>query len=204
MKRLTKNGLFIDFNKEYCATKEDILNSELFVDLIIRYINSLEKKNSECYNLLIKHFNSKDEFIKELINTFKLYLLFSFNDVVSLLNLEKETLLDFIEGFYNYYRKIERYSYLLIEHNNNEVVKEYLNKDQKFNNLVLETYRRITENIKGEHYLVYRELNAGSNAGFIIEDKKINFKGIYSKLNNINSDSFQLSFSSMINENTLH
>ena len=186
MKRLTKNGLFIDFNKEYCATKEDILNSELFVDLIIRYINSLEKKNSECYNLLVKHFNSKDEFIKELINTFKLYLLFSFNDVVSLLNLEKEILLEFIEGFYNYYRKIERYSYLLIERNNNEVVKEYLNKDQKFNNLVLETYRRITENIKGEHYLVYRELNAGSNAGFVIEDKKINFKGIYSKLNNIN------------------
>lgn len=185
MKRLTKNGLFIDFNNEYCATKEDILNSSLFVELLVRYVNKLEKKNTECYNSLIKYFNSKDELIKELINTFKVYLLFSFNDIVSSLSLEKESLLEFIEGFYDYYRKIERYSYLVVKKDNNEIVKDYLNKEQRFNSLVLETYRKITENIKCEYSLVYRELNAGSNAGFIIENKRLDFEGIYSKLNNI-------------------
>lgn len=187
MKRLTKNGMFIDINNDYCTTKEDILNSELFSELLSRYINKLEKRKVDYYNTLIKYFNSKDEMKKEIINICKLCLIFSFKNLVSLINLEKDAFLEFIEEFYNYYRRIERYSYLLIEKDSNEIVKDYLFKDQKYNNLVIETYRKITENIKEEHYLVYRELNAGSNAGFIIENNKSTFNGVYSKLNDVKS-----------------
>ena len=55
----------------------------------------------------------------------------------------------------------------------------------EFNNLILETYRKISENIKDQHYLVYRQLNAGSNAGFILMKNVLKFKGEYSKLNDV-------------------
>ena len=45
MRKLTKKGIFIDFNSQYCTSKEEILNSKIFVSLLERYVKRLEKKN---------------------------------------------------------------------------------------------------------------------------------------------------------------
>ena len=187
MKRLTKKGIFIDFNNQYCFSKEDVLDSKLFASLLERFIKKIEKKNLHYYKALSSHYDSNETFIKEIINTCKLCLLFKFKDLNTVLKEDKENFLEFIEDFYNYYRKFERYSYILVNNDSFEVSQAYLNKDQMFNNLILDTYRRISENVKDEHYLVYRQLNAGSNAGFILEKDVFNFKNEYSILNSVSN-----------------
>ena len=187
MRKLTKKGIFIDFNSQYCTSKEEILNSKIFVSLLERYVKRLEKKNIHYFKELVSYFDSVDDFIKEVVTTCKLCLLFPFKDTISIFKNDKETFLEFIEGFYNYYRKFERYSYILVNNDSFAITQDFLNKEQNFNSLVLETYRKITENINEEHYLVYRQLNAGINAGFILEKSTINFNDEYSKLNNINT-----------------
>lgn len=186
MKKMTKKGIFINFNNKYCANKEDVLNSELFSMLLERFINRIEKKNLYYFKNLIRHFNNKEELKKEIITVCKLCLLFPFKDIVSNLKEEKESFLDFIEDFYNYYRRFERYSYILVNKDSFEITQEYLTKDQNFNNLILTTYRKISENIKDEHFIVYRQLNAGNNAGFILEKSDIELNEKYDKLNKIN------------------
>ena len=185
MKKMTKNGILVNFNNNYCKNKEDILNSSLFIDLLERFIEKIDRKKIDYYEKLIKYFDNNKELEKEIIAVFKLCLLFPFKDTFSSLKIEKEAFLEFVEEFYNYYRKFERYSYYFIDNDSFETIQDYLNKDQQFNSLILETYRKISENIKDEHYLVYRQLNAGSNAGFILMKNIIEFEGEYSKLNNV-------------------
>ena len=131
-----------------------------------------------CGELLIRMFGNQEIIIEnhkgihvytseEIIITCKLCLVFNFKDIVSSFKNKKEAFLELIEGLYNYYRKFERYSYVIVNKDSIEMAKSYLRQDQNFNNLILDTYRKISENIKEEHYNVYRQLNAGSNAGFI-------------------------------------
>ena len=172
MKKLTSKGIFIDLNKDYCTSKDDVLNSEILLLLLERFINKIEKKKISYYQNLIKYFDSKNQLIKEIIMVCKLCLIFPFKDTISTFIMEKESFLEFIEEFYNYYRKFERYSFLLVNNDSIEVTRTYLEIDNKFNNLILDLYRSIEENIKEEHNLVYRQLNAGSNVSFLLEKGK--------------------------------
>lgn len=194
MKKITKKGIFIDFGRNYCSSKEEVLNSELFVSILDRYIKSIERRKLHYYKELMKYFKSNEELKKEIIVTCKLCLVFNFKDIVSNFKYSKASFLELIEGLYNYYRKFERYSYVIVNKDSIEMAKSYLRQDQNFNNLILDTYRKISENIKEEHYNVYRQLNAGSNAGFILEKSLYKFDNRYLKLNKIN----------MINSIVLH
>ena len=194
MKKITKKGIFIDFGRNYCSSKEEVLSSELFSSILDRYIKSIERRKLHYYKELIKDFKNNEELKKEIIVTCKLCLVFNFKDIVSSFKNKKESFLELIEGLYNYYRKFERYSYVIVNKDSIEMAKSYLRQDQNFNNLILDTYRKISENIKEEHYNVYRQLNAGSNAGFILEKSIYKFDEKYTKLNKIN----------MINSIVLH
>ena len=194
MKKITKKGIFIDFGRNYCSSKEEVLNSELFSSILDRYIKSIERRKLHYYKDLMQYFKSNEELKKEIIVTCKLCLVFNFKDIVSNFKYSKTSFLELIEGLYNYYRKFERYSYVIVNKDSIEMAKSYLKQDQNFNNLILDTYRKISENIKEEHYNVYRQLNAGSNAGFILEKSLYKFDNRYLKLNKIN----------MINSIVLH
>ena len=183
MKEMTKKGIFINFNESYLKNKDDVLNSSLFSDVLLRFINMLDRKKISYYKKLSESFSSKDEFLKGVVNIFKMCLLFPFESFDSPFKEHKDEFITFIEEFYNYYRKFERYSYTIVQSDTVKETQNFLDRDQYYNNLILNVYRTISENVRGNHYLVYRQLNAGSNAGFILEENKIHLKWKYEKLN---------------------
>ena len=80
MKKITKKGIFIDFGRNYCSNKEEVLSSELFSSILDRYIKSIERRKLHYYKELIVDFKNNEELKKEIIVTCKLCLVFNFKD----------------------------------------------------------------------------------------------------------------------------
>src|SRR5699024_1238438 len=83
--------------------------------------------------------------------------------------LNKKILLDFIEGLYNYWRRLGRYAIAYNAQQQNGIQNtQFIETNDRFESLVLSTYRTITEHIMGKQNRVYRQLIAGVNAGVIV------------------------------------
>lgn len=88
----------------------------------------------------------------------------------------KEEVFNLTEGFYDYWRKKEKY--LIFKDGN------LLEASNTFNDVIIKTYRLITEGLSGKKNNVYRQLSAGFN--LVLNHVDINlFEGDLSYLNDV-------------------
>lgn len=83
-------------------------------------------------------------------------------------------LLNFFEGFYNYWRTIQRFMVKHEKYSKNSETKRSKTQSLVANNdalkkLVLDLYRNILYNINGEDFNVYRQLPSGAQAAFLVD-----------------------------------
>lgn len=174
MKEIFGNAVFINFDYYYCTTSDEILNSDIFKYVLNKFCARLERKKPSWWHEYTNSFKYEDltVLVDDFIQLFKTLLIFDVNTIADPLTIDKINLQHFIEGLYDYWRRYERYTHIKTTISNN--IKNLIELDQKFCDLILQTYRRISENVRGQRYLVYRQLNAGSNAAIATIENNFN------------------------------
>ncbi|MBU3189464.1 phosphoenolpyruvate carboxykinase [Clostridium bowmanii] len=175
---LSNDNVMINFTAKYCNSPEKLLESTGFRRVFNSYLKKIKKKNSNIYKYLIQNASTENEDLDVfMIHLFKLLSVLNVNEIINLntkyssLITSRGTFVDFIEDFYSFWRKLERYT---IIHNNkiNEGLEKtsFLEANNDFSMLILNLYRKIEENVLGYKPMVYRQLPAGGNAGLIVNN----------------------------------
>ena len=165
----------INFSENFCKNEVEVLNSDCFSEVFTKYIDNLYKTENQAFLPLLDLMPRK-KVAKILIRLFKLLFCLSFKDLEATSNeieksvLEKRyKLYDLVQDFYNYWRRIERYSVVLSRATKDGVESSsFIQAQSEFNNIVLSTYRTISEKLYGEKFPIYRQLPAGVNASLLL------------------------------------
>ena len=170
---LNDKQVVMNFSEKYCKNEIEVLNSDCFADVLGRYINHLYKTENQSFLPLLDYFPKK-KVVERLVRIFKLVFCLSFNDLAKMENLEvvvekRLVLYGLVQDFYNYWRKIERYSVVMSRVTRDGVeATSFIQAQSEFNNVVLSTYRTISEKLYGEKFSIYRQLPAGVNASLLL------------------------------------
>lgn len=191
---LSSGKAMINFTEKYCDEAEKLFNSYGFRVVLRTYILKIKKKESNIYKYIEEGLLgcNEDEILKIITNLFKLLIVLNVGEIreVSLkyekLLMDKDKFIAFIEDLYAFWRKLERYTIV----QNNKIGDglqnvSFINANNEFSKLILDTYRKIEESVLGYKPKVYRQLPAGGNAGLILSDIGWLYPEEYSSLSNI-------------------
>ncbi|MBR8701528.1 hypothetical protein IX317_001401 [Fusobacterium sp. DD29] len=189
---INRNSITVNFTVKYCNNAEALLNSDGFRRILEAYFDRIEKRQSPVYVYIKNSFDEDADLVKEMTRFFKLLIVLDNNEVCSLeekyqrLFRDKNSLIEFIEKLYTYWRKFERYA-IVRNSKKGEGLQNvnFIEAINNFKNLILSTYRQIEETVMGYKHRVYRQLNAGVNAGIILNDMNRNCPAEYSVLEKV-------------------
>ncbi len=174
---ISNDKVMINFTAKYCDTAEMVFTSSGFEKLLSTYLASVKRKGSNVYQYISSSIDSTDdeEISDSVISMFRLLTTLKANEVVELnppsavLLSDKEQFIHFIEDLYNFWRRLERYTLLQNVKLNEGLEKaSFIDANTNFSNLILNTYRKISQNVIGSEPSVFRQLPAGGNAGIIV------------------------------------
>ncbi len=184
---ITRGKVIFDYSGLYCDTAEELLRSELFEEIVDRFIEKIAARESSIFAFLKNNLPDlkRAELTGYVINLLRLLSSHRADEIMAMkaefrqILAEREYLYEFIEELYNYWRRFERFIYLeapkrsmysksSIHH------AQFIKSNEELKNLVLYVYRRVSENLTGRNPRVYRQLPAGANMGMLIE--KIDWK----------------------------
>ena len=174
---LGRNTAVINFSAHYCNSEEELLNSQGFTHVLARFLKIQKKKESVTYEKLAT-ICTEEKILTELLSLFKLLLVLEIEDIRKmdcllneLLNDEK-LVIEFIEEFYDFWRRLERYSIIYNHHAEGTGIQQikFIEANSAFGNLVLSVYRTLTEKLLNHHQNVYRQLIVGVNAGIVLRE----------------------------------
>ena len=151
-----KNGYIIN---KIVTNQTEIILSDIFLSALSGFIeySSTKKQNTE----IIAKLKTPKRFQNLLL---KFYL----TSDVSLSSKDKKHLYNFVEGFYDYWRSLDRFLVL-----DSVRPSELVSVSVAGNQIFLSMYRQIAKHLLSSEYLVYRELPAFVNASLSIEKKTI-------------------------------
>jgi len=190
---LSEKKVIITINKRLCETPEELIGSELFIEILNRCIKNLSGRNSTLINVFGSRDISKSQ-ITLLINTLKYLVRLPISTIPGILK-DSEIFMkdinlfnDFIEYLYNYWRSFDRFVVCNSELDtlDKRPYRTFNETIEKLTHLVRSTYRSIQKNITGARPRVYRQVSAGSEIASIVAPKAITYQhGPYNKLNNL-------------------
>lgn len=163
-----------------CQSIEELTNSELFADVVKKFITHLRRHDSPLLGIFAgKTVDEKG--IQCLLNLLRM-LSKTRIDGEELFQIQKgdwikdpELLSAFVEALYNYWRTFERF---LIYHPSGKerldprAYHAFNQTMEQFTGLVRTTYRQVQENITGDHPKVYRQVCAGAQIGLVTANKE--------------------------------
>lgn len=176
---LSNDKAIINFSVKYCSTSEQILNSEGFRSVLFHFL----AKNSEEHNrinvLLETVFGTDDLYersdaIKRLTKLLTVMTSKEISEAFPEYAFLYDQRLQFrhlVEEVYNYWRKLERYA--IIDKGYDEegfAHTNFIQLKMQFDDKVLDTYRKITNNLSMTIPNIYRQVPAGTNVGLIVSE----------------------------------
>lgn len=192
---ITRGKVIFDYSKIYCENPEKLLRSDLFAEIVERFIERIASKGNSLFAFLKEKLPSVERanMSAYMANIFRL-LASHTSDEISSMNREygpilseKEKLFEFIEELYNFWRRFERFIYLEAPQRSKYTKNslhhaQFIKSNEEFKNLVLYVYRRISENLIGKNPRVYRQLPAGANMGMLLEKIEWTCPELYANL----------------------
>lgn len=181
----------VDSNITY--TSEELLKHKFFKIFLTKTIEELNSKFSPLLSIFGKT-DIEEKDIDLLISTL-VYLTKLESEFIpkvvkgsEILFKNKETLNDFVEYLYNYWREFDRF--IICSSDTTDFDKKpYRVFNETIENLmhiVRKVYRDIQENITGEHPSIYRQVRAGAEIAAITSQKhEIALSGLYNKIKSI-------------------
>ena len=169
-----KRQVVFNFSEKFCKTEYEILNSACFKDVWGKYIKKLYETENQAFLPVLTIF-PKSKVVNYTIDLFKLLMCFTIDEVEAMnpfyakaLSM-KDVLYDLVQNFYDYWRRLERYAVVMTRATKDGVESSsFVEAQSQFNNVVLSTYRTISEKLFGSSFPIYRQLPAGVNAALLL------------------------------------
>ena len=180
---LRNKELIIHTEGDICGNIQELTNSPIFERMVNVFMDHLKKHNSLLSDSL---FPPEVEYFyrSKIITLLRILTTSSLEEVVKILPdydffLNKKDLLhEFIEKLYNFWRRYERYMICHSESgtdsHDQKPYRTFNMTVERLSHLVRAGYRDICENITGTHPRVYRQIDAGCQAGIIAVPKPWN------------------------------
>ncbi len=204
--RLYDGKVIMRIRSRICDTPEDMIESVLFREVLLRFIQHLQKQRSRLLDIFLDRNQISPSDVHHLIHTFRYLTKLSADFVPQVMKdsepffRDRELLNDFVEQLYNYWRSLHR---LIIcdsigdrfdrrpYRTFNEIVENLMH-------IVRSAYRDIQENITGRHPLIYRQVSAGAEVAAIARPHNFHYPEPYKFLNSISITSQVLIYPPMI------
>ncbi len=169
-----KRQVVLNFSEKFCKSEVEVLDSDCFKEIWTRYIKHLYDTENQTYLKVLTIF-PKSKVVDYTIKLFKLLLTFDLDEVENVnpfyaqaLAL-KDVLYDLVQHFYDYWRRLERYSVVFTRATKDGVeATTFIEAQTEFTDLILKVYRSVTEKLHGSKFPIYRQLPAGVNASLLI------------------------------------
>ncbi len=169
-----KRQVVMNFSEKFCQTENEILNSDCFKDVWSKYVKKIYESENQTFLPVLTIF-PKSKVVSQTIDLFKLLLSFTVDEIEEMnpfyakaLSM-RDVLYDLVQNFYDYWRHLERYAVVLNRATKDGVESSsFVEAQSKFNNVVLSTYRTISEKLFGASFPIYRQLPAGVNAALLL------------------------------------
>ncbi len=166
----------MNFSVNYCKNEIEVLNSDCFEKVWLKYMAHIEKIGKRD---IIDVFNKVPKPEKDFITLFKMLFTFPIsgirknNEIFLEVLAHQESLYELVENFYDYWRKLERYSTIYAKASTNSVENSnFIESTNAFNEIILNTYRTISQKVYGQNFSIYRQVPAGVNAALLIDKLK--------------------------------
>lgn len=176
---ISNDKVMINFTAKYCDSFEAILESDGFRRILEIYLKKAKKRNSLSYRYLNEslEIDSLIEIRRDLTQIIKYLTVMSVEEIIEhnekfrkLLN-KKDDFISFVEDFYLFWRKLERYTIIhRYRVQQGLAAVSFTEANANFSTLILKLYRKIEKNILGYQPKVYRQIPAGGNACIMIHE----------------------------------
>ncbi|MBQ7889390.1 MAG: hypothetical protein IJ356_06490 [Erysipelotrichaceae bacterium] len=181
---LNKNMALINYSRSYYSTTDELISSDSFDQFLTAFLKDYELSNPRIYRWFTRELplEAVKEDTKRLM---KVLMVLDLHEVQHPLTTESEKLLMVVEDAYRFWRNMQRYS--LIETRNREGLESsnFIEADNQYNQMILNMYRTIQQKVQGSKNRVYRQLQAGTNASFIVHKYEWNIPAEYEALRSI-------------------
>ena len=166
------NQVILNFSEKYCKNEIEVLNSECFKEVLGKFLDHLERIDKQE---LLRVVNICPNPKRDLITLFKLLYEFDIKEIKKIDPYFKnildhsDVLYELIENFYDYWRRLERYGLVIAKSRVGGLESTTFNESlDNFTNVILSTYRTVSQKLFGQNFAIYRALPAGVNAGILI------------------------------------
>ena len=164
----------LNFSEKFCKTEIEVLNSDCFKEVWSKYVKHVFATENQSLLPVLTIF-PKSKVVNYTVDLFKFLLSFSveeienFNPFYAKALEMKDVLYDLVQNFYDYWRRLERYAVVLNRATKDGVEStSFVSAQSTFNNVILSTYRTISEKLFGQSFPIYRQLPAGVNAALLL------------------------------------
>ncbi len=193
--RFVNKKIIIFLRDRVCETPEELIASDLFFEVVRRFMDELKRRQSPLLQLFgksVEEIGSKE--VRELIRVFQILSKMPLEAVARLLErgeryaVNPSLLQDLVENLYNYWRQYERF--IVCDSTGDRLderpYRTFNSTIESLTHLVRQTYRDIEENITGQHPSIYRQIRAGAEVAVIARPMELALPGgSYQKLRSI-------------------
>ena len=182
---LGNNIAIVNLSSGYCQNANELASSDGFAMFLERYLKDLAIRDIKIYSWLTGK-RQLNEMITEMVKLTKQLLVLDIDDIYSPIvdDAYKMRALYIVEDAYYYWHSKQRFSYMNVS-NNSVTFDNFVDIDTKQNEAVLQLYRICSQKLQSKQNNVYRQLQAGTNAGCMIKNYKWNTPNGYNSLKNI-------------------
>lgn len=159
---LNDNVAVLNFDLAFPASMEDLVGSSALGAFITKYLNYLDKRDPEMFAWITNGYNLEDT-TKSLSRVFRQLIVMNADEIDDYFLTNQGNLLEFIEGLYNFWKSHQRFSVTRQRYSGRSAT-PFMSADSKFNALLRDTYRRLSEKLRGRKSGVFRQLQAGTNS----------------------------------------
>ncbi len=176
---LSNDKALMNFSKRYCVNDDEVLDSEGFRSVLSHFLKQNQDQYSRSNLLLSDEFKeqTRAERIEGLTTVFKLLTIMTSKEIADAfpqykhLYTNRKEFRHLVEEIYKYWRGLERYAVILEDKGTEGLANSsFIDTKESFDKLILNLYRKISNNISMTKPTVYRQVPAGTNVGMILKD----------------------------------
>lgn len=183
---ISNTQVILNYNKAYPKDRQELLASKTLKVFLQYFISIQKEKNQDIYRYLTQDGKYDSETATEEFSHFlRLLSVFQLDEIRNDYALDENGLLDTIEEFYKSWRQLQRFAFMSSETRDGFGVNTLVAMDSSLNNLFLRTYRLFEERAMHRRNVVYRQVQAGTNACFSVHHHRNLWDPQYEKLMDI-------------------
>ncbi len=187
---VTDRHVILHVRDHICTSVRDLVQSNMFADMLNRYCRQLEKSRSPLLKVFPQDAGARVECDK-IVELIRALAGITLDQAAGMLpwgshltrDENRRLVHEFVEGFYNYWRKFDRFMILHTEPGPSSLdqrpYRSFNATAENLNHIVRALYRDICENVTNDRPRVYRQVSAGCDVGMIAIPRETKLPDLY-------------------------